>query len=81
MESGHHGFPYMVTNGHMIPGSKMTPKVYRSIYGVELGKPNVFPMGKNSARKDDDTVGRGIGKKRMATCNELHRGLLNLKGC
>ena len=75
MESGHHGFIYMVTNGHIILGSQMAPKVFGSIYGVELGKPNASPeMGRNSVRKDDDAVGRGSGKKRRVTCNELHRG-------
>ena len=82
MKSGQHGSKHMVTNGHMISGLQMAPKVLRSIYGVELGKPNVLPvMGRSSARKNDGAVGRGIGKKRKATCNESHRGLLDLKGC
>jgi len=75
MEFGHHGFANMVTNGHMILGSQMAPKVLKSIYGVELGKPNALPvMGRSSVRKDDGAVGRGDGKKQRATCNELHRG-------
>ena len=49
MKSGHHGYLNMVTNGHKIFGSLMAPKVFRSIYGVELGKPNAFPeiVGRN----------------------------------
>ncbi len=49
MELGHDGFVYMVTNGHMILGSKMAPKVFGNICGVELGKPNAFPeiVGRN----------------------------------
>ncbi len=72
MESGHHGFIYVVAGGHMILGSWMAPKVPRSIYGVEHGKPNAFPeiVGRNLAREDEGVVGRGNGKKRKVTCNE-----------
>jgi len=76
MEFGHHGSFHMVTNGLMILGSQMAPKVFKIIYGVELGKPNAFPVvGRSSVRKNDGVVGRGDSKKRRATCNELHRGL------
>ena len=49
MESGYHGFVNMGANGHMILGSQMAPKVFGSIYGVELGKPNASPeiVGRN----------------------------------
>ncbi|EPT36074.1 hypothetical protein SAG0027_11315 [Streptococcus agalactiae FSL S3-251] len=31
-----------MTNGHILPGSKMAPKVFTIIYHTELGKPYVF---------------------------------------
>jgi hypothetical protein len=63
-------------NGQTIPGLKMAPKVFEIIYDVELGKPYVLPEcpGNDLARGNDGSEGRGIGKKRKATCNELHRG-------
>jgi len=60
-ESGHHGFMDLGANGQMVPGLRMAPKVLRSIYGVEPGKPNALPeiVGRSSVRKDDGAVGRG----------------------
>ncbi len=31
-------------------------------------------LGRDSVRRNDGAEGRGIGKKRMTTCNELYRG-------
>ena len=31
-------------------------------------------LGRNSARRDDGTEGKGNGKKQMTICNELYRG-------
>lgn len=39
---GHWGFHNLMTNGHILPGSKMAPKVFTIIYNTELGKPYVF---------------------------------------
>ena len=39
MESGHHGLDYVMTNGHMILGLEIAPKVFRSIYGGNLVSP------------------------------------------
>ncbi|MDW7777304.1 MAG: hypothetical protein SCH39_13345 [Methanosarcinales archaeon] len=46
------------------------------IHNMELGKPVALPnnLGRSSVRSDDGAEGRGIGKKRRAACNELHRG-------
>ncbi len=52
----------------------MASKAFRIIYDAELGKPHAFLIGRNSVRNDNDAGGRGDGKKRKATCNELHRG-------
>ena len=75
-ESDHSGSDYIMGNGQMIPGLKMAPKVFRIIYDVELGKPYLLPecLGNDLARGNDGSEGRGIGKKRKAICNELHRG-------
>ncbi|MCD4808980.1 MAG: hypothetical protein K8R17_03690, partial [Methanosarcinales archaeon] len=54
----------------------MAPKVFVIICDVELGKPYGLPecRGNDLARGNDGSEGKGIGKKRKATCNELHRG-------
>jgi len=52
----------------------MASKVCAIIHNVELGKPYMFPLGRNSVRKDEDIKGKGRSKKRMTICNELHRG-------
>jgi len=49
-------------------------KVFKIIYGVELGKPYAFPQGRNLAIDNNDAEGRGKSKKQMSICNELNRG-------
>ena len=63
-------------NGQMIPGLKVASKAFTIIHYVELGKPYVLLEcpGNDLARGNDGSEGKGIGKKRKATCNELHRG-------
>jgi len=50
--------------------------VFIIICDVELGKPNMLPEnpGIDPVRVIEGIVGRGFDKKRMAACNELHRG-------
>ena len=76
MESDHCGSHYIMGDGQMIPGLEMAPKVFVIICDIELGKPYVLPecTGNDLARGNDGSEGRGIGKKRMAACNELDRG-------
>ena len=66
----------VVVNGQMVSGLQMASKVFVIICDVELGKPNMLPEnpGSDPVRINDGIVGRGIGKKRMAACNELYRG-------
>jgi hypothetical protein len=47
-----------------------------NIGDVELGKPYMLPElpGRDLVRVNDGIDGRGIGKKRMASCNEMYRG-------
>ena len=54
----------------------MASNAFRIIYDAELGKPYLLPEcpGNNLARGNDGLEGRGIGKKRRVTCNELYRG-------
>jgi|SRR5665648_299504 len=54
----------------------MASKVFIIICGAELGKPFLLLVspGSDSVRGSNGIEGRGDGKKRMATCNELHRG-------
>ena len=46
------------------------------ICDVELGKPYMLPEspGRDLVRVNDGIEGRGIGKKRMTSCNEVYRG-------
>ena len=69
----------------MILGLKLAPNTFIIIHCGELGNPYTLPnyLGRNSVRSNDGAKGRGDGNKRMATCNELHRGskfALTLKG-
>ena len=74
-ESDYNGSCFIIGNGQMVPGLKMASKVSIIICDIELGKPYVLPkMGRNSVRSNDGIEGRGDGKKRRATCNELYRG-------
>ncbi|MBC2724863.1 MAG: hypothetical protein HGJ97_19790 [Desulfosporosinus sp.] len=54
----------------------MASKAFKIIHYMELGKPYLLPEcpGNDLARGNDGFEGRGIGKKRRATCNELYRG-------
>ena len=54
----------------------MASKVFTIICDAELGKPDLLLEcpGSDPVRGSDGIVGRGDGKKRMATCNGLHRG-------
>ena len=40
---------------------------------AERGKPDVFPQGKQAAKRADRTVGKGRWKKRTPLCNEADR--------
>ncbi len=73
-ESGHNGYHDVMVDGHTIPGSKMASKVSISICGAELGKPYMLPEspGRDLVRANDGIEGRGIDKKRMASCNEVY---------
>ena len=76
VESCHNGYRNVIENGHMIPGSKMASKASIVICDVELGKPYMLPesLGRDLVRVNDGIEGRGIGKKRMTSCNERYRG-------
>ncbi|KAF5415871.1 MAG: hypothetical protein C5S48_04455 [Candidatus Methanogaster sp.] len=54
----------------------MASKVFLNICDIGLGKPNMLPEnpGSDPVRINDGILGRGIGKKRMASCNEVYRG-------
>jgi len=63
MESDHDGSDDIMGNGQMILGSEVAPKVFAIIYGVELGKPFVFPnfrvgisQGTTMAQRVEETV-------------------------
>ena len=72
----YNGSKDVVVIGHMVSGLQMASKVFIIICDVELGKPNMLPgnPGRNPVRATDGIVGKGIDKKRMASCNEVHRG-------
>lgn len=75
-ESDHNDCHGVVENGQMIPGLKMASKAFIIICGAELGKPYMLPgsPGRDLVRANDGIEGRGIGKKRMTSCNEAYRG-------
>ena len=76
VEFGHNGCHDVIENGHMIPGLKMASKAFIVICDVELGKPDMLPEspGRDPVRENEGIVGRGFGKKRMTSCNEVYRG-------
>ena len=74
-KSGYSGSNYIIENGHQIFGLKVAPKTSTIIHSMELGKPYVFPSGRSFARDDNDTEGKGYGRKQMAARNKLHRGI------
>jgi len=63
-------------DGQTVLGSKMASKAFIIISDVELGKPYMLlePPGRDPVRVNDGIEGRGIGKKRMTSCNERYRG-------
>jgi len=71
MESDYNDWQCIIRNGQVVSGSEMASKVFISIRDVELGKPYMLPKyaGRNSVRSDDGIEGKGIGKKRMSSCN------------
>jgi hypothetical protein len=49
MKSGFNGWNYVKANGQTVSGLKIAPKESTIIYGIELGKPYLFPcLGRNS---------------------------------
>ena len=53
----------------------MASKAFIIIQDVELGKPFVLQeTGRNSAKSNNGTEGRGESKKQMTVCNKLYRG-------
>jgi len=76
VEFGHNGYHNVMVYGHTIPGSKMASKAFIVICDVKLGKPYMLPEspGRDLVRVNDGIEGRGIGKKRMTSCNETYRG-------
>jgi len=75
IKSGYSGSDYTIENGHQIFGSEVAPKTSTIIHSIELGKPYVFPMGRNLVRDDNDAEGIGYDKKQTSACNRLNRGL------
>ena len=75
-ESGYNGYEYVIANGQTVPGLQMASKAFTYICDAELGKPYMPPEkpGSDPVRANDDIEGRGIGKKRMTSCNEVYRG-------
>ena len=75
-KSGYNGLTDIIENGLLISGLWMAPKAPTIIHDMETGKPYLLPEcpGNDLARGNNSLEGRGIGKKRKATCNELYRG-------
>jgi len=75
-KSDYNGCRYVIGNGQMVSGLQMASKAFTIICDVELGKPYMLPEnpGRDPVRANDGIEGRGIGKKRMASCNEMYRG-------
>jgi len=75
-ESDHNGYWDVMGNGQTVLGSQIASKASIVICDVELGKPYMLPEspGRELVRANDGIEGRGIGKKRMTSCNESYRG-------
>jgi len=59
----------------MNPGLQMASNAFIIIHDVELGKPFVLrETGRNSAKSNNGTEGRGESKKQMTIGNKLYRG-------
>nr|AAU83419.1 hypothetical protein GZ28B8_15 [uncultured archaeon GZfos28B8]QNO58290.1 hypothetical protein IGEJHNFM_00006 [Methanosarcinales archaeon ANME-1 ERB7] len=76
MEPDHNGCRDAMGDGPRVLGSEMASKAFIIISDVELGKPYMLPEspGRDPVRVNDGIEGRGIGKKRMTSCNERYRG-------
>nr|QNT35529.1 hypothetical protein NCGJLENL_00013 [uncultured Methanosarcinales archaeon] len=75
-EPDHNGCRDAMEDGQTILSSKMASKAFIIICDVELGKPYMLlePPGRDPVRVNEGIDGRGIGKKRMTSCNERYRG-------
>jgi len=75
-ESDHNGCHDVMGDGQTILGSKMASKAFIGICDGDLGKPSMLPEspGRDLVRVNEGIEGRGIGKKRMTSCNEAYRG-------
>jgi len=63
-KSDYDGSCHIIGNGHTIFGLQVASKVFGIICDVELGKPFVLQeTGRNSAKGNDGTEGRGESKK------------------
>ncbi len=75
IKSDYDGSSDIIGNGHMIFGLQVASKVFGIICDVKLGKPYALQeTGRNSAKSNNGTEGRGESKKQMTVCNELYRG-------
>ena len=75
-KSDYNGCRDVMGNGQTVSGLQVASKVFTIICDVELGKPHKLPEypGRDPVRTNDGLGGRGIDKKRMTSCNEMHRG-------
>ena len=75
-KSDYNGCRDVIGDGQMVSGLQMASKAFINICDVELGKPPKLPEspGRDPVRANDGVGGRGIDKKRMTSCNEVHRG-------
>jgi len=75
-ESDYNGYSDVIVDGRMILGLQMASKVFIIICDVELGKPHKFSEypSRDPVRANDNLWGRGFGKKRTTSCNEMYRG-------
>jgi len=73
-KSDYDGSCDIIVNGHTIFGLQVASKVFGIICDVKLGKPYALQeTGRNSAKSNNGTEGRGESKKQMTVCNELYR--------
>ena len=74
-KSGYSGSNYTTENGHKIFGSKVAPKTSTLFIAWNLVSPMYSHSGRSLVRDDNDTEGKGYGKKQKAARNKLHRGI------
>jgi len=73
-QRGRVGESGVISSRLLVPPLHSRHLTWRASY-AELGKPILFPLGRQVVRSADNSVGKGCWKKRMQRCNDADTGL------